>query len=245
MFNISGKKVLLTGGTGGIGFEIAKSICKLGGIVTISGTREDALLSIKDELGESVHTIKANLSEEKDVESLVDQAYEKMAALDVLICNAGITDDKLVLRMNNESWDNVLNINLRSTFILNRQALRIMSKQKYGRVINMSSIVGCTGNPGQANYVASKAGMIGMTKSLALEFAGRNITANCIAPGFIETPMTDKLSDAQKENIIKNIPMKKIGEPSDIAAAAIFLMSDEAKYITGQTIHVNGGMYSS
>ena len=245
MFSIKGKKILLTGATGGIGQDIARAVHQLGAIITISGTREEALSQIKSELADNVYTIKTNLSEESEVESLINAAHEKMNGLDVLICNAGITDDKLILRMANESWDKIMNVNLRSTFILNRNALRLMSKQKYGRIINMSSIVGCTGNPGQANYVASKAAMIGMTKSIALEFAARNITANCIAPGFIETPMTDKLSDAQKENITKNIPMRKRGTPNDIAAAAIFLMSDEAKYITGQTLHVNGGMYLS
>ena len=241
MFNVKGKKVLITGATGGIGRSILGELSKLGSVVTISGTKEDVLSDLGSRF--NIHTIKADLADKNQIHDLVVHAREKMMGIDVLICNAGITDDKLILRMSDESWDRVINVNLTSTFILNRNVARIMLKQRYGRIINMASIVAFTGNQGQANYVASKAGMVGMTKSIALELASKNITANCVAPGFIKTPMTDQLTNIQQEKITKNIPMGKIGEPKDIAAATIFLMSDEARYITGQTIHVNGGMY--
>ncbi|MBQ4875363.1 MAG: 3-oxoacyl-[acyl-carrier-protein] reductase [Rickettsiaceae bacterium H1] len=243
MFDIKGKRILLTGATGGIGKAILEAANKLEAKVIISGTREQALSELREEFG--VYIIKADLSDKNQIEDLVKNAQAKMGGIDILICNAGITDDKLILRMDDESWEKLIRINLTSTFMLNRNVAKIMLKQRYGRIINMSSVVAFTGNAGQANYVAAKAGMVGMTKSIALELASKNITANCIAPGFIATPMTARIREAQKENIIKNIPVGKIGEPKDIAAAAIFLMSDEAKYITGQTIHVNGGMYQA
>lgn len=245
MFDIHGKKVLLTGATGGIGRGIVKLIHELGGVIAISGSRQEALSEITEEFGENIYSIQADFSQQAQVEELVSKAQDKMGGLDILICNAGITDDKLTLRMSNASWQRVIDINLTSTFILNRNAARIMLKNRQGRIINISSVVASTGNPGQANYVASKSGMIGLTKTIAQELAGKNITANCIAPGFITSPMTDKLTDAQKENIIKNIPMGEIGKPEDISAAVVFLMSDEARYITGHTLHVNGGMYTN
>ncbi len=240
MFELKGKKVLLTGGTSGIGKQILSTLSELEAVITTCGTREEALSSIASEF--KVNAVKADLSDREQVNNLVDTAYEKMGGIDALVCNAGITDDKLLLRMSDESWDKVININLTSTFLLNRRVARIMSRQRYGRIINMSSVVAFAGNPGQVNYVASKSGMVGMTKSIALELAGRNVTANCIAPGFIKTPMTDKLSDAQVERALSKVPLGCIGEPGDIAAAVVFLMSDEAKYITAQTLHINGGM---
>ncbi len=242
MFNLQGKRALITGATGGIGGEIAKSLSASGAVITISGTREEKLKDLAVEIQGECHILPCNLSSVEEVETLIDKAEGLMGQIDILVCNAGITKDGLALRMKNEDWDEVLNINLKSTFILNRNAIKKMIRRKWGRIINISSIVGVSGNPGQANYVASKAGMIGMSKSFALEVASRGITINCIAPGFIATNMTEALTDAQKQNILSSIPAGKMGLPADIAASTVFLASEEANYITGQTIHINGGM---
>jgi len=242
MFNLQGKKALITGATGGIGGEIARSLSAAGAVVAISGTREKKLKELAATIGGEHHILPCNLSLVEEVEALIEKAEIAMGGVDILICNAGITKDSLALRMKNEDWDEVLNINLKSTFILNRNAIKKMIRRKWGRIINISSVVGVSGNQGQANYVASKAGMIGMSKSFALEVASRGITINCIAPGFITTSMTEVLTDAQKQGILSSIPTGKMGLPSDIAASAVFLSSKEANYITGQTLHINGGM---
>ncbi len=242
MFRLTGKNALITGATGGIGSEIARSLAKQGAKLVLSSTKEDRLKELAETISGEVHIIACNLSDENEVEALFDKAEEKLGQIDIIVCNAGVTKDNLSLRMKNEDWDQVLNVNLRSTFILNRSAVKKMMKRKNGRIINISSVVAFSGNPGQANYVASKAGMIGMSKSMALEVASRGITINCVAPGFIETPMTGILNDTQKQVILNSIPMSKMGSPEDIAAAVAFLASNEASYITGQTIHVNGGM---
>ena len=242
MFNLQGKRALITGATGGIGGEIAKQLSAAGAIVTLSGTREEKLQELAKEIATTSYVIACNLNNTEEVEGLFDKAEALMGQVDILVCNAGITKDNLALRMKNEDWDEVLNINLRSTFLLNRNAIKKMIRRKWGRIINISSVVGVSGNPGQANYVASKAGMIGMSKSFALEVASRNITVNCIAPGFIATSMTEILTDAQKQNITSSIPAGKMGLPADVASAAVFLASEEANYITGQTLHINGGM---
>ncbi|MCE3254590.1 MAG: 3-oxoacyl-(Acyl-carrier-protein) reductase [Rickettsiaceae bacterium] len=242
MFNLQGKKALVTGASGGIGKEIAKSLSAAGAVVVLSGTKEEKLREVAKEISGESHIIPCNLSNIEEVEALFDKAEAAMGQVDILVCNAGVTKDGLVLRMKNEDWDEVLNINLKSTFILNRNAIKKMMRRKWGRIINLSSVVGVSGNPGQANYVASKAGMIGMSKSFAMEVASRGITVNCIAPGFIATNMTDVLTDAQKEGILSAIPAGKMGSPSDIASGAVFLASEEASYITGQTLHINGGM---
>jgi 3-oxoacyl-[acyl-carrier protein] reductase len=242
MFDLQGKRALITGATGGIGGEIAKSLSAAGAVVAISGTREEKLRELAAEIKGECHILPCNLSSVEEVEALIEKAETAMGQVDILICNAGITKDGLALRMKNDDWDEVLNINLKSTFILNRNAIKKMIRRKWGRIINISSIVGVSGNPGQANYVASKAGMIGMSKSFALEVASRGITINCIAPGFIATSMTEVLTDTQKQGILSSIPSGKMGLPTDIAASTVFLASEEANYITGQTIHINGGM---
>ena len=243
MFNLQGKKALITGASGGIGGAIAKVLSKAGAIVGISGTKEEKLKNLAAEIAEQTYIFPCNLADLVQVENLFEKAESAMGQVDILVCNAGITKDNLILRMKNEDWDEVLNVNLKSTFILNRAAIKKMIRRKHGRIINIASVVAVTGNPGQCNYVASKAGMIGMSKSLAAEVASRDITINCIAPGFITTAMTDILNEAQKENILTAIPMRKMGTPEDIAAAALFLSSNEANYITGQTFHINGGMF--
>jgi 3-oxoacyl-[acyl-carrier protein] reductase len=242
MFRLTGKNALITGATGGIGSEIARSLAKQGARLVLSSTKEDRLKELAKTISGEAHIIACNLSDENEVEALFDKAEEKLGQIDIIVCNAGVTKDNLSLRMKNDDWDQVLNVNLRSTFILNRSAVKKMMKRKNGRIINISSVVAFSGNPGQANYVASKAGMIGMSKSMALEVASRGITINCVAPGFIETPMTGILNEAQKQAILNSIPISKMGSPEDIAAAVAFLASNEASYITGQTIHVNGGM---
>lgn len=242
MFELAGKKALVTGATGGIGGAIARALHMQGASVALSGTRKEALEALATELGSNSPVLPCNLSDVQAVEALADEAEKALDGLDILICNAGVTRDNLALRMKNEDFTDVLNINLVSTFILNRSAIKKMIRKRFGRIINIASVVGVSGNPGQANYVASKAGMIGMSKSLAAETASRNVTVNCIAPGFIATAMTDALNDTQRENILKNIPCGKMGTPEDIAASAVFLASEQAGYITGQTIHVNGGM---
>ena len=242
MFDLSGKGALITGATGGIGAEIARVIHAQGANIAISGTREEKLKAFAEELGERVHILPCNLSDRKAVSELAGKADEALGQLDILVNNAGITKDNLFMRMTDEEWDDVIAVNLTATFTLCRGALRGMMRRRFGRIVNISSISGVIGNPGQANYASTKAGMVGMTKSLAREVASRGITANCIAPGFIETPMTEALNDKQTDTIKQVIPAQKFGKPSDIAHTALFLASDEADYITGQTINVNGGM---
>ncbi len=243
MFRLTGKTALVTGATGGIGSEIAKALAKQGAKLVLSSTREEKLKELADEIGGDVKYLACNLSDSVAVDALFDQAEELVGQIDILVCNAGITKDNLVLRMKNEDFDQVLDVNLKSTFILNRNAVKKMMRRKYGRIINITSVVAVTGNPGQCNYVASKAGMIGMSKSMAQEIGSRGITINCVAPGFIESPMTDVLTDPQRETILSKIPAGKMGVASDIAKSVAFLASDDAGYITGHTLHVNGGMF--
>ena len=244
MFNLSGKTALVTGASGGIGGAIAKALAAQGARVALSGTRVEALEKVRAELAGVDHAITpCNLSDTAAVDALVGQGEQALGGrLDILIANAGITKDGLLLRMKDEDFQNVLKINLEGYFRLSRAALRNMMKNRWGRIIGITSVVGVTGNPGQANYAASKAGMIGFTKALAAEVASRNVTANCIAPGFIASPMTDVLNEAQKAALMTKIPAGRLGEGSDVAAAACFLASEEANYMTGQTLHVNGGM---
>jgi len=242
MFSLTGKTALITGASGGIGAAIAKALYEAGAVIAISGTRVEVLQQLKDEIGEGVHILPCNLSSAEDVEKLVPAAEAALGGLDILVNNAGITKDGLAMRMKDEDWQSVIDVNLTANFRLSRAAMRLMMKKRWGRIINITSIVGVTGNPGQANYVASKAGLIGMTKSLAQELASRNVTVNCIAPGFIATPMTEALNDKQKEAILGRIPAGRMGGPTDIASAVVYLASQEAGYVTGQTIHVNGGM---
>ena len=242
MFDLTGKRALVTGATGGIGGSIAKALHQAGASVAISGTREEKLADLAGELKERVHVTPCNLSDLDAVDALPKQASEAMGGLDIVVANAGVTRDTLMMMMKPDMWDDVIKINLTAYFRLSKASLRGMTKQRFGRIIGVTSVVGVTGNPGQANYAASKAGMIGMSKSLAAEVASRNVTVNCIAPGFIATAMTDALNDQQKEAILGKIPAGAMGTPDDIAAAALYLASDEAKYVTGQTIHVNGGM---
>ncbi|QYJ00571.1 3-oxoacyl-[acyl-carrier-protein] reductase [Henriciella algicola] len=243
MFDLSGRTALVTGASGGIGSAIAKSLSEAGAKVALSGTREGVLEEVRSGLpGEGV-VVTANLSDAESVDSLVGRAEEALGGgLDILVANAGITRDKLLMQMKPEDFDDVMNVNLGSYYRLTKSVVRGMMKRRHGRIIGITSIVGVTGNPGQANYCASKAGMIGFTKALAQEVASRGITANCIAPGFIESPMTDVLPDAQKEALLGQIPSGKLGQGSDIASAAVYLASSEAAYVTGQTLHVNGGM---
>lgn len=244
MFELSGKNALVTGATGGIGSEIVKALIAQGANVILSGTREEKLQKLADELGSDVKYVACNLSDAGEVDNLFDKAEELAGGqIDILVCNAGVTRDGLILRMKDQDFADVININLQSTFCLNRNAIKKMMRRKFGRIINISSVVGVTGNPGQANYVASKAGMIGMSKSLAQEVATRGITINCVAPGFIESPMTEILTDDQKQGILNKIPAGKMGLAKDIANGVAFLASDEASYITGHTLHVNGGMF--
>lgn len=243
MFRLDGQVALITGATGGIGREIAKTMHAAGATVVITGTREEALERLEGELGVRVHKIVADLKDVQSVKDLVATANQFEGRLDILLCNAGITRDGLMMRMSDEDFQEVIDVNLKAPFILMREAIKIMSRARYGRIIYISSIVGRSGNFGQANYAASKAGGIGMVKSAALETATRNITVNCIAPGFIETPMTDSLSDEVKKKIIERIPMGRIGSTEDIAASALYLSSKEAGYITGAVLDVNGGMY--
>ena len=243
MFDLNGKTALVTGATGGIGAAIARALHKAGATVAISGTRANVLEELKAELGgERVFVLPCNLSDAPAVEKLVPEAEAAMGSLDILVNNAGITKDGLAMRMKDEDWAAVIDVNLTASFRLARAAMRGMMKKRHGRIINITSVVGVTGNPGQANYVASKAGVIGLTKSLAQELAARNVTVNAVAPGFIATPMTDVLNDKQKEMILGRVPAGKLGTPDDVAAAVLYLASDEANYVTGQTLHVNGGM---
>ena len=243
MFSLQGKTALVTGASGGIGAAVAKALHAAGATVAISGTRAAVLEELKTELGsERVHVVPCNLSSPEDVEKLVPAAESAMGGLDILVNNAGITRDGLAMRMKDEDWQAVLDVNLTSSFRLARAAMKLMMKKRWGRIVSVTSIVGVTGNAGQANYVASKAALIGLSKSLAQELATRNVTVNCVAPGFIATPMTDALNDKQKEAILTKIPAGRMGSPADIAAAVLYLASEEAGYVTGHTLHINGGM---
>ncbi len=243
MFDLTGKTALITGASGGIGGAIAKALHGQGARVVLSGTRADALEAVRSELGEGAFIAPANLSDIASVEALPKLAEEVAGApIDILVNNAGITKDNLFMRMKDEEWDQVIAVNLTAAFRLSRAVLRGMMKKRWGRIIQITSVVGATGNPGQANYAAAKAGLVGMTKSLAAEVASRNITVNAVAPGFIQTAMTDVLTDQQKEMISGRIPAGRMGTPGEIAAAVAYLSSQEAAYITGETIHVNGGM---
>ncbi|MFL2806250.1 MAG: 3-oxoacyl-[acyl-carrier-protein] reductase [Paracoccaceae bacterium] len=245
MYDFTERKILITGSSRGIGRRIAEDFISLGARVLITGTNETLLREVKDELGSHCHYVRCNFSNTEEINSLFDQAVNKFGFIDTLINNAGITRDGLFLRMSNIDWMEVLNINLNSAFLLSQLMIKPMIKNRFGRIINISSIVGATGNAGQTNYAASKAAMVGFSKSLAIEVANRNITVNSIAPGYIQTEMTDKLSEGQMEAIVSRIPSKKIGMPKDVSNLAVFLSSLQAEYITGQTIHVNGGMYMS
>lgn len=242
MFSLEGKNALVTGATGGIGEAIARVLHAQGASVSLSGTRAEKLEELASDLGERAFVTPANLSDREAVGGLLAAAEEKMGSVDILVNNAGITRDNIFMRMKDEEWDQVLEVNLTSGFHLCRAAIKGMMKRRSGRIIGVTSVVGVTGNPGQANYAAAKAGMIGMYKSLAREVASRNITVNTIAPGFIETAMTDALNDKQKESILANVPAGRLGTSVEIASAALYLASDEAAYMTGQTLHVNGGM---
>lgn len=242
MFDLSGKTALVTGATGAIGESIARALHAQGATVAISGTRREQLDKLAGELGSRVHVLPCDLSDKDAVEALVPAAEEAMQKLDILVANAGVNKDNLFVQLKDEDWDKVIAVNLTATFRLTRAAVSRMMRRRYGRVIGISSVVGFTGNPGQGNYTASKAGMVGMMKSVAAEYAKRNVTANCIAPGIIASAMTDKLNEKQRETIMSRVPAGKLGTPQDIAAAAVYLASDEAAYVTGQTIHVNGGM---
>lgn len=242
MFDLTGKNALVTGASGGIGRAIAIALSARGASIGLSGTRENVLNEVSAELTTKGVVLPCNLSEPDDVDGLVSRAEEALGSVDILVANAGINRDGLVMRMKDEDWEGVINVNLGSYFRLVRASLRGMMKQRKGRIIGVTSVVGSTGNPGQSNYCASKSGMIGFTKSVALEVATRGITANCVAPGFIETPMTEALTDKQKEALKQRIPVGRAGHSDEIAAAVLYLASDEAAYVTGQTVHVNGGM---
>ena len=243
MFDLTGKIALVTGASGGIGAEIARAIHSQGGTVVLHGTRADKLDALAAELGSRAHAVPANLSDRAAVAGLVDAAADAAGGpLSILVNNAGITRDGLLMRMKDADWDELIEINLTASMVLCRAAMRGMMKARSGRIISISSVVGATGNPGQTNYAASKAGMIGFSKSLAAEVAGRGITVNVVAPGFIETPMTDVLDESQKSGLLTRVPAGRLGTPAEVAASVAFLASDEAGYITGATIHVNGGM---
>lgn len=242
MFDLTGKTALVTGATGGIGGAIARALHAQGATVALSGTRREVLDQLAQDLGSRVHVLPCNLADKDDVEKLVPAAEAAMEKLDILVANAGVTRDNLFVQLKDEDWDQVIAINLTATFRLSRAAVKTMMRRRFGRIIAITSVVGVTGNAGQGNYTAAKAGIIGMVKSVAQEYAKRGVTANCIAPGFIATPMTDKLNDKQREAILGRVPAGRLGTPADIANAAVFLASDEAAYMTGQTLHVNGGM---
>ena len=242
MLNFSKKKILITGATGGIGNELVKKFISLNGEVLATGTNEEKLENLNKNYP-SVETLKFDISKHSDIESFIDKAHLQLKGLDILVNNAGITLDNLSLRMKNDEWQKVIDINLSSTFYFCKYALKKMLKNKFGRIVNITSIVGHTGNIGQVNYTASKAGIIAMSKSLALEYAKKNININCISPGFIKTAMTDNLDDKFKEAIISKIPSSRLGDPDDIANAVLFLCSNQSSYINGETLHVNGGMY--
>jgi 3-oxoacyl-[acyl-carrier protein] reductase len=242
MFDLTGKTALVTGASGALGGAIVRALHGQGATVAISGTRQDALETLAGELKDRVHVLPCDLADPAAVEALVPAAEAKMDKLDILVANAGVNADNLFVQLRDEEWDKVIAVNLTATFRLTRAAVKTMMRRRFGRIIGITSVVGFTGNPGQGNYSASKAGMVGMLKSVAAEYAKRNVTANCIAPGIIASPMIDKLNDKQREMILARVPMAKLGTPADVGAAAVFLASDEAAYVTGQTIHVNGGM---
>jgi 3-oxoacyl-[acyl-carrier protein] reductase len=242
MFDLTGKTALVTGASGAIGEAIARALHGQGATVAISGTRRAALDTLAGELKERVHMLPCDLADKDAVERLVPDAEAAMEKLDILVANAGVNRDNLFVQLRDEDWEQVIAVNLTATFRLSRAAVKTMMRRRFGRIIGISSVVGFTGNPGQGNYTASKAGLVGMLKSVAAEYAKRNITANCIAPGFIASAMTDKLNEKQREAILARVPSGKLGTGADIAAAAVYLASDEAQYVTGQTIHVNGGM---
>ncbi|WP_212112075.1 3-oxoacyl-[acyl-carrier-protein] reductase [Bartonella queenslandensis] len=242
MFKLTGRKALVTGASGGIGEAIARCFHAQGAIVGLHGTREDKLREMAAELEQNVFVFPANLSERQSIKQLAEVAEKEMDGVDILVNNAGITKDGLFVRMQDKHWDEVLEVNLTAASLLTRELTHSMMRRRYGRIINITSVVGVVGNPGQTNYCAAKAGLIGFSKALAQEIASRNITVNCIAPGFIKSAMTDKLNEKQKESIMAAIPMKRMGSGQEIATAAVYLASDEAAYMTGQTLHINGGM---
>jgi len=242
MFDLTGKSALVTGASGGIGGAIARALHAQGATVAISGTRRDALDALAAELSGRVHVLACDLADKEAVEALVPKCEAAMGKLDILVANAGITRDNLLVQLSDQAWDEVIALNLTATFRLARAAVKTMMRRRHGRIIGITSVVGVTGNPGQVNYTAAKAGMIGMIKSIAQEYAKRGVSANCIAPGFIATAMTDKLNDKQREAILARVPAGRLGSGADVAAAAVYLASDEAGYITGQTLHINGGM---
>ncbi len=242
MFDLNGKTALVTGATGGIGNAIAKALSAQGAVVTVSGTRQEALERLAGELGGRAVALPCRLEDPAAIEALIKAAEAAMGSVDILVHNAGVTRDGLVARMRDEDWQEVIDIDLTAAFRLARAVLRGMMRRRWGRIVNVGSIVGITGNPGQANYVAAKAGLVGLTKVLAAEMAPRNITANCIAPGFIDTPMTQVLSDKLRELVLSRVPLGRLGRPEEVAAAIAFLASDEAAYITGHTLHINGGL---
>jgi len=242
MFDLTGKTALVTGATGGIGGAIARALHQQGATVALSGTRRDVLDRLSGELEGRTHVLPCNLGNKDEVEALVPKCEEVMGQLDILVANAGINKDNLLVQLRDEDWDEVVAINLTANFRLARGALRGMMRRRFGRIIGIGSVVGFTGNPGQANYTATKAGMVGMIKSIAAEYAKRGVTANCIAPGLIATAMTDRLNDKQREAILSRVPAGRLGGGADVAAAAVYLASEEAAYVTGQTLHVNGGM---
>jgi 3-oxoacyl-[acyl-carrier protein] reductase len=243
MFDLSGMTALVTGASGGIGSSIASALARQGARVALSGTREEALKAVAAELGGDPIVLPANLSDAAAVDALVPQAVAALGKLDILVNNAGVTRDNLAMRMKDDEWWDVIRVNLEAAFRLSRAALKPMMRARHGRIVSITSVVGATGNPGQANYAASKAGLIGMSKSLAQEIASRGITVNCVAPGMIRSAMTDALSEDQKQTILSRIPAGQLGAGDDVAAAVIYLASREAAYVTGQTLHVNGGMF--
>ncbi|AHX11564.1 3-oxoacyl-[acyl-carrier-protein] reductase FabG [Neorickettsia helminthoeca str. Oregon] len=241
-FSLKDKRILITGASGGIGSAIARYLHSCGARLVISGTNEEKLKTLNSAINNDARIVLQDLSDLKNVHLLIEACKNELGGLDGMVCNAGMTDDKLSLRMNLECWQRIIDVNLTSSFILNKHAAALMMREKYGRIVNISSVVAVMGNPGQANYCASKAGMIAMSKSFAREFATKGVLINCIAPGFIKTSMTDKLTDEQHSHVLNGIPMKRIGEPQELCGITAFLLSDMASYITGQTFHVNGGM---
>lgn len=242
MFDLTGRSALVTGASGGIGGGIARALHAQGAQVALTGRNEESLVNLARDLGDRAYVFVADLADTASINALVDEAEQKLEGINILVNNAGLTRDGLLMRMKDDDWDAVLDVNLTAGFKLARAVLRTMMKSRWGRIINVTSVVGQTGNPGQVNYVASKAGMTGFTKALAAEVASRNITVNCVAPGFITTAMTDSLTDDQKARTLEKIPASRFGDPTDIASAVVFLASEEAAYMTGQTLHVNGGM---
>ena len=242
MLRLKEKKVLITGATGGIGSAMAKRMAKQGADLVLSGTKKESLETLSNEIGDNCYSFAADLAKKEEIKNLVIWAIEKMGSIDILVNNAGITRDNLSIRMSDEDWDDVINVNLTASFLLSRDCLKVMLKKRWGRIINITSVVGVMGNAGQSNYAASKAGMIGMTKSIASEVSSRGITVNCISPGYVVTAMTDKISDVAKEKILQNTPVGRFGKAEEIADWAIYLASNDADYITGQNININGGL---